>query len=726
MKQIDPHIQRIISWRESFATLPDAHFFELIRMYLGEVHTPYNKPKLIEELGAFLRKEENRRTLVSLLSESDVELICAVHFIQNATQEKVAAFFAGEYSFAAVYERLLNLEERLILYRHGDKQTGKTIISVNPMLDDVLSPFLDERVLLAAPSLAELNQTVSASLSPELLAAFVSFLHTTGDVCKADGSFKKRAEAVLESVFPGKVELLHCVTLGFINLSILKDDARGFVIDEEKLKSFAELDSVNQHVLLAVASQGRFSRNGLVRQAQLLLDVVEGISESGYTRQGLLRSAFLISEKDNDIPGVAPIGQTGRFASMLARSRESNGMGSSSNTMSAVDAISMMDRLIDSAVLVGLLSEKGKTEDGESIFVQGSLLSEPPRPTEPPFPKALTIDAGFTVTLLPGLSLSALLPLMMFLEIRQFDTAAAFEINKKSAMRAFDAGMNWQQVYDTLAEFCPYEVPQNLRVSLEDWGNSYASVALYRGYVLQVSKENIPAMERNPAISHHIAATLAPGIYLLDVQSDLQAKAIIAQSGVDFIGTIKSVEKSMESTGFPKVWHSANRAASKSGADDFVATPAAEISLTQAELSLESARAAHFDAMRLELEKLNLSPEQKAGLLDRIERKIILTPAQLRGDSVRMERIEAGGMDFSGKVHIIEHAISSNNMVELEYENPNDPAGDSVVIVGNPLGTEKLDGDALIRIELIPQHEEKLFSIGKARLVKRIRGSVLK
>ena len=64
-------------------------------------------------------------------------------------------------------------------------------------------------------------------------------------------------------------------------------------------------------------------------------------------------------------------------------------------------------------------------------------------------------------------------------------------------------------------------------------------------------------------------------------------------------------------------------------------------------------------------------------------------------------------------------------MVELAYENPNDTTGVGVVIVGNPLAVEKFDTDALIRIELIPQHEEKLFSIGKARMVKRIRGSVL-
>ena len=75
---------------------------------------------------------------------------------------------------------------------------------------------------------------------------------------------------------------------------------------------------------------------------------------------------------------------------------------------------------------------------------------------------------------------------------------------------------------------------------------------------------------------------------------------------------------------------------------------------------------------------------------------------------------------------MVKIAMSTNSMLELAYENPHDPTGESVVVVGQPLETEKLDGDVLLRIELIPQHEEKLFSVGKARLVKRIRGSILR
>ena len=707
MKDIDPKVQRIIAWRENFATLPDNHFFELIRMYLGEIHTPFNKSKLVEELGAFLRKEENRKTIVSLLSESDIQIIAAVWYIPNATQEKVAAFFAGSYNFAAIYEHLLNLEERLILYRHGDKQTGKTIISVNPMLEDVLQPFLTPSALFPPAVCQEPNSQQPQPVSPELLAAFVSFVFSNPDLCKADGSFKKRAVTLLEKRFPEKLALLQTLAAAFINLSLLKDTEEGLVPDMARLQAFAALDEQAQYAYLCVAAQGRFSRTALVRQARLLLELVEEVGRRPANRTGLLRLAFLISEKDNDIPGVAPMGATSRFASILQRARLEE------NSLQPEDVVSLVDRMIDGAVLLGILEETGKDAAGESIYVQGAVMTASPRPRQPPYPPVLTIDAGFSVTLLPGLPFSALLPLSAFMEIVQFDTAAVFEITKKSVMGAFDRGIKQEQILSLLGQHCPYEVPQNLRVTVDDWSSAYNSAGIYKGYILRVSPENSAALQRNRAIAPHIAEILAPGIFLLDVQTDEQAEALVAKSGLDFIGSIKSAGRQPEVAAFPRLF------LREAGLPQ-------EAEAVGAALPEAGAADDHLAAMTAALSQLPLSPEQKEGLQDRIQRKIVLTASQLRGDSVRLERIEAGGMDYSGKLHIIDSAISSNSMVELAYENPNDPAGESIMVVGTPLGLEKLDGDSLLRIELIPQHEEKLFSVGKARLVKRIRGSVLR
>ena len=122
--------------------------------------------------------------------------------------------------------------------------------------------------------------------------------------------------------------------------------------------------------------------------------------------------------------------------------------------------------------------------------------------------------------------------------------------------------------------------------------------------------------------------------------------------------------------------------------------------------------------MRSALEKMTLTPEQKEGLLERIEHKIILSPVQLRASSVKFERIEAGGMDFSGKLHIIEGSISNNSMVELHFDNG--------ILVGVPISVSKTEADANVLLEVMPEHEQKLLSIGQAKFVKRIRGSVLR
>ena len=42
-------VQRIIRWRETMATLNDERFFEIMRVYIGEIQTPYNKDNLIEQ-----------------------------------------------------------------------------------------------------------------------------------------------------------------------------------------------------------------------------------------------------------------------------------------------------------------------------------------------------------------------------------------------------------------------------------------------------------------------------------------------------------------------------------------------------------------------------------------------------------------------------------------------------------------------------------------------------
>ena len=85
------HARKVLAWRESFLKMEENRFFEIMRMYLGEIKTPYNKQKLIMNLEGFFRKKENLINIKSFLSEDDIKLICAIVFIPDATENKLTS-----------------------------------------------------------------------------------------------------------------------------------------------------------------------------------------------------------------------------------------------------------------------------------------------------------------------------------------------------------------------------------------------------------------------------------------------------------------------------------------------------------------------------------------------------------------------------------------------------------------------------------------------------------
>ena len=101
------NVENVILWRESLSTMKDNHFFDLLKMYLGEIKTPYNKQNLIENLSAFLRKEENKETIIALLSKEDLELLTAIYLIPKVTQKKLNKFLALPLNKAETISKLI-------------------------------------------------------------------------------------------------------------------------------------------------------------------------------------------------------------------------------------------------------------------------------------------------------------------------------------------------------------------------------------------------------------------------------------------------------------------------------------------------------------------------------------------------------------------------------------------------------------------------------------------
>ena len=75
--------EKVLLWRESLTKLSDQQFFDLLRMYIGEIKTPYNKQNLIEQMSSVLRKEENKQKILSLLDYQDRLILAALHVFQG-------------------------------------------------------------------------------------------------------------------------------------------------------------------------------------------------------------------------------------------------------------------------------------------------------------------------------------------------------------------------------------------------------------------------------------------------------------------------------------------------------------------------------------------------------------------------------------------------------------------------------------------------------------------
>ena len=99
---------------------------------------------------------------------------------------------------------------------------------------------------------------------------------------------------------------------------------------------------------------------------------------------------------------------------------------------------------------------------------------------------------------------------------------------------------------------------------------------------------------------------------------------------------------------------------------------------------------------------------------------MILTKEQLATTSVRLEILEADGMDFGGKLHLFEAGLKENDMMEItlpKFDNENE----YYKVIGRTLGITKQTGDAVVRFQVYPTNEITNFVVSRITHLRRLR-----
>ena len=487
-----------------------------------------------------------------------------------------------------------------------------------------------------------------------------------------------------------------------INLGIARLGEKELSIDEKRLAKFASLPECRQYAYLSVASAMHFGRESLRSQAQLLLDIAATVPPEGFSRSSLLRTAFLLN---NTAESRRPAQST--FSRILeARTRSLSDAKITSGTADAV---------IDSAIEFGLFVPYGTDEGGEVMYVRSGIMQENEPQSSGSKRGLLNINAGTSITVMPGLSLSELLPLVSFMDVTACSTVTEFEVTRKSVSRAFDKNRTPSDIYALLSCYSAYEIPQSLQMNIEEWYSSYSSAILYKGYVLKVNEKSARVVENSPGIAPYIQAKLADGIYVMNIPLDDDAEKFIRSCGLDFMGTVRTPKRTDDAIDFPVL---------RSGRNVLEGRFATEAQTNcDAEKTEDGTKIK--EGFYKKLDELELTEQQRECLAMRIERNVIVTEEQLKPETVRLEILEIDGMNYAGKLRLIENTIDSGDSIELTVPADNDPSR-LLVYLGKPLMISKHTNDALVRMQLEPDNEIRFFSVSRVNKVKIIRTSVFK
>ncbi|MBI9100408.1 MAG: hypothetical protein JEY91_18145, partial [Spirochaetaceae bacterium] len=82
------------NWRKIILSINDNSFFDLMRNYLGQIETPFNKQELINRLINFFNKEQTRETIIEILDEWDISLLTAVNILNGPSDSKLRNTFS--------------------------------------------------------------------------------------------------------------------------------------------------------------------------------------------------------------------------------------------------------------------------------------------------------------------------------------------------------------------------------------------------------------------------------------------------------------------------------------------------------------------------------------------------------------------------------------------------------------------------------------------------------
>ena len=657
------------SWEEVLEALPDPAFFEVVRHYLGPVRTPFHKPELSIRMEEFFSRESVLERAMDYIGPEDARMLTLVAFHGRPSETNLREL-SRHLGLPAFREKLLNLEERLLIIR--TEASGQRSYALTPLGTKALDAGLLGPGTLAGPG--------EKGKAPESVPWFGdNFLNTALAVLsegiplfKKEGGWRKKALEILAERFPS-----------------LFRDGRG----EDRL---------------LMAGRGLLSAGLIERKGDVMAPIPDAWREmegrSAENRLALIRARAAAGRgvpAESAVAGIRLITEflpEGRFYAAEALAdlfRLAVGSEASYSPMGA-------RRVIFHLELMGELVSDGKgkfARPGKAELAAGG-------------PKMTMTPVG-DITLSPGMPLFC--DLALSAEPISSDIVAVFRMDKGRFMAGLDRGIRPERLFGRIESATGRPVPENVLTLAREWQAEYESTALSLAAVFTAEGIARQIIAETGVLEPYCLSSPAEGVWILDPSEENGWREALATIGIERIPPLRTPSGGSLGPERPPI---DDVPAALSWNGDFAEPALARHSWEKKE---EADIGGILDGLRRRAEAADLSDEDRETFEERLLRRIILVPEQIRAGAWRYEVMSAKGLDYRGKIRLAEAAIAArNDRLEVTHAAGNEVRTDLVI----PGRLEKDGDDHVLTGVLLPDETEVRIKMRKIGFLKRVRISL--
>lgn len=682
----DKNVERIMEWRKAILKLPDQKFFDLMTFYLGEIKTPFNKQNLIDDLSAFLRKEEVQKKIFLRINSSELFVIACVLLLPQTTFEFLQKLFKTDCNHYQLQELLANLEKRLIIFTQ--QKNGEEVYTVNPYLRKKFEPLASLKTFLVPVCKAEKTSSPNLLNSITILSAYSFFLHNPNCV-KLNGELRKKIFERVENIFVlyrDNLVAFNYLLRAFLNLNLFTNSDKGLQENETMWEKFLHLSLFEIQCYIVVAASGNYTEKYLNLLAKTFADFFLHLNADYAYEIHDLEKTFLLLQENLNIA----------FAGHEIYAPDNN------EHEVFFQSSELKKTIVQLARMFGLL-----VGDDEKVTVNAHL-------NEADSTNTMLVSPSFEVTIFPSNNFETLLPLAAALLPTSVQTTAVFELSRKTCGLFFERKGDDKTLRDIFLKNITGSLPQNIDISLQQWYQNFSAVKLYSGVIAVVTKEKSALFEKEMPLYNLVEQKLADNVFMLRLTNIDDIKETLESAGLECL-----VEKVQ--TGFKPVMYRNLKSFDCMGANlpvlDFGKSGTHKAPLLKNEvLDKKKAEMEYVDRENKELlakvEHLKLERSEKDFLNEQIRRNIIFDEKQITATNIKFDAVQVSALDYSAKVRLCESAVQQSKKLEITVES----RGSHKTFYCTPLEVKKSPEKDILR--LIMQHDEKIRSLDISKIAK--------